>query len=56
MDDWDCTLCGDKVPASEIITMNHFRLMHPDVEVQVEWIDSWPDGGAIYFEDPDDEF
>jgi hypothetical protein len=54
MDEWNCTICGDMVPASEIISMNHFRLMHPDLDVQK--IDCWPDGEPIIYEDPDDEF
>lgn len=57
MDDWDCTLCGEKVPAHEILTMNHFRLMHPDLDVQD--IERWPDGELVIHEeyDPrDDEF
>jgi hypothetical protein len=54
MNDWECTLCGEKVPASEIISMNHYRLMHPDTDVSIEG-GTWPDGGLIYFEDPDED-
>jgi hypothetical protein len=52
MDDWECTICGEMVPASEIISLNHFRLIHPDLDVQT--VERWPDGGLVIHEDPDD--
>jgi hypothetical protein len=55
MDDWECTLCGEQVPASEIVSMNHYRLMHPDKDLsirgQVQIPNTWPDGEVVYFED-----
>lgn len=54
MDDWECTLCGELLPASEIVTMNHYRLIHPDKDISMSRVTTtWPDGGVAYLEDFD---
>lgn len=41
-----CLLCGEHVPAAE--TLDHFRLLHPDMDAIPE---TWPAGGIVVHED-----
>jgi hypothetical protein len=45
-----CHIC-DRVFQENIL--DHVRLMHPDVFPEME---TWPDGGMIFYEDPDITF
>lgn len=47
---WTCSLCDDKIMEGRVI--DHFRLMHPDIDFNC---DTWPDGEPVVVQDPDDE-
>jgi hypothetical protein len=51
MEDWDCRICNEKIPAEEIVSGNHLRLMHPEHD----FMGTWPDGSVLYWEDPDED-
>lgn len=46
-----CLLCTDEIDVSDL--EDHLRLFHPDQEYDLE---TWPDGGLVWFDDPDGEF
>lgn len=48
---WACNVCHEVYAPDKIL--EHVRLMHPD-----KWDapDTWPDGGAVTWEDADEFF
>lgn len=46
---WTCELCKEDLIGKIV---DHFRLMHPDVTVELEF---WPDGLPVIYDNPDTE-
>lgn len=53
MSPWKCLLCDTRIPAQDIVTGNHLRVMHPDYDEGTP--DHWPDGGIVFLDDTIEE-
>jgi hypothetical protein len=49
---WFCTLCDEFVEPEDILTGNHYRVMHPDTDAEAT---VWPDSDLVVFDDTVDE-
>lgn len=53
MNPWHCNLCDESVPAQDIVTGSHLRVMHPDIDEREP--ETWPDGELVFFDETVDE-
>jgi hypothetical protein len=53
MPGWKCHLCQDDVPAADIVSGHHVRLLHPDYDEAGHRPERWPDGELVIWDEAD---